>query len=100
MGDPWQRLYFAGEHLRRAEFGLEAPYIGVRRTCRLLGLRLLQPSNKRFRIPYRQAALSHQFCDLDLLAAVREAEQRPGVAHFNLALSDERFDLVSQLKQA
>lgn len=24
MGDPWQRLYFAGEHLRRAEFGLEA----------------------------------------------------------------------------
>lgn len=24
MGDPWHRLYFAGEHLRRAEFGMEA----------------------------------------------------------------------------
>ena len=24
MGDSWQRMHFAGEHLRRAEFGLEA----------------------------------------------------------------------------
>ena len=24
MGDPWQRMHFAGEHLRRVEFGMEA----------------------------------------------------------------------------
>ncbi|MBU6379430.1 MAG: FAD-dependent oxidoreductase [Gammaproteobacteria bacterium] len=24
MGEPWQRLHFAGEHLRRVEFGMEA----------------------------------------------------------------------------
>jgi monoamine oxidase len=24
MGRPWQRIHFAGEHLRRLEFGMEA----------------------------------------------------------------------------
>jgi monoamine oxidase len=24
MDQPWQRIHFAGEHLRRVEFGLEA----------------------------------------------------------------------------
>ena len=59
-----------------------------------------ETAHERFRLADRETLLRDQRADLGLLFGRGQREQRAGVAHFELALLDERADGLRQLEQA
>src|SRR4051812_21023374 len=81
---------------------LETIDVGVaRRICLgAIGRRLLQTPHERLGITHRQALLDDNQGRFDLLLAIRQRQQSPSVAHFELALLHVLRDFRSELQQA